>query len=156
MINDLLWYFPRSQFFLNNNRLFWMRDVDMKREFDKTERRRRNQIKRSNKAILEKRFSHLFCQVFSHFVFYFFFQSFCLVFAKNSVMKQNRLGPLICWMDRAYIEDWLRFYLLYHSSNWWLFWKHYFERVLAKLTTRNYWQKMSKPRVFSLFGVKSW
>ena len=46
--------------------------VDMKREFDKTEGRQRNQIKRSNKAILEKRFSHLFCQVFSHFVFFFF------------------------------------------------------------------------------------
>ena len=74
--------------------------VDMKREFDKTERRQRNQIKRSNKAILEKRFCHLFCQVFSHFVFlflfFFFFVLLSLIFAENSVMKQNRWGPLIC------------------------------------------------------------
>ena len=70
--------------------------VDMKKEFDRTERRRRNQIKRSNKGILEERFSHLFYQVFSHFVFFFFFPFFYLMFAENSVMKQNRLGLFIC------------------------------------------------------------
>ena len=70
----------------------------MKREFDKAERRQRNQIKRSNKAILEKRFCHFFCQVFSHlcFFFFFFFVLLSLIFAENSVMKQSRWGPLIC------------------------------------------------------------
>ena len=66
----------------------------MKTEFDKTERQR-DQIKRSNKAILEKRFRRLFCRVFSHFGF-FFFVLLSLIFAENSVMKQNRWGPLIC------------------------------------------------------------
>ena len=26
----------------------------------------------------------------------FFFWSYCLIFAENSVMRQNMLGPLIC------------------------------------------------------------
>ena len=70
----------------------------MKREFDKTERQR-DQIKRSNKAILEKTFCLCLSgvQPFRFFVFVFvFFVLSSLIFAKNSVMKQNRWGPLIC------------------------------------------------------------
>ena len=70
--------------------------VDMKREFDKTERRQRNQIKRSNKAILGKKVLSLVLSGVSFFCFCFFFVLLSLIFAKTSVMKQNRWGPLIC------------------------------------------------------------
>ena len=62
----------------------------MKREFDKTERRQRNQIKRSNKAILGKKVLSFVLSGVQPFRFFVF------VFAENSVMKQNRWGPLIC------------------------------------------------------------
>ena len=54
----------------------------MKREFDKTERRRRNQIKRSNKAILEKGFLTCFVSfsAISFFCFVFFFVLLSLKF----------------------------------------------------------------------------